>query len=163
MSKKPVKTKPATKRPAPPAGPASKKPSPQAKAPSPKAGKAASAPVSSAPTQFEFGKLLDVVERKAAKAPVKELKPDAATRAAIEAIVRREGELIRKAMRKQGKTAAWVRQQWKSPGKLADAVSPADDCTPEEYADRIRCADRAVPPPGPIRARLLEAGRKLKS
>jgi outer membrane biosynthesis protein TonB len=150
MSKKPVKTKPAPKRPAPPMSRTPKKPVPPVKA-----GKA-----SSAPTQFEFGKLLDVVERQAAKAPVRELKPDAATRAAIEAIVRRENELIRKAMRKQGRTAAWVRQQWKALGH--DEPSPSDDCTPEEYADRVRRTDRAVPPPGPVRARLLEAGRKLK-
>lgn len=107
--------------------------------------------------QCEFSKLLAVVERQSpGRSPVS-LSPDDVTRAAISAIVRREGELIRMALRKLRKDRAWVRRQWSGVGRLV----VGDSLTAEQYADAIRWQDRTVPPPGVWRTRLLEAGRKL--
>ena len=120
-------------------------------------------PVPAAPTQFEFGKLLDVVERQVSRRPEVMLKPDTITRVAIEAIVKKENELIRKALKKLKKTSAWVRQQWTEVNEASPAVPLSADFTPEQYAERIRLNDKTVPPPGTWRRKLLEAGRKLKS
>ena len=120
-------------------------------------------PIPAAPMQFEFGKLLDVVERQVSRRPEVMLKPDTTTRVAIEAIVKRENELIRKALKKLKKTPAWVRQQWAEVNEASPSAPLSADFTPEQYAERIRFNDKTVPPPGTWRRKLLEAGRKLKS